>query len=87
MSAPGEADSLLIQAAIGRPHNKCTFCMVHRKGPADLTQLKNEGLTRIQVGLESGDDEVLARSKKGTDSAEQIQAGVRVRETGIGLSE
>ena len=49
--------------------------------------MKDAGLTRIHVGLESGDDEVLARIKKGTDSAEQIQAGIWVREAGITLSE
>jgi len=38
------------------------------------------------VGLESGDDEVLKRIKKGTDSAEQITAGLWAREAGIELS-
>lgn len=60
---------------------------IYLKGPADLAQLKKAGLTRIHVGLESGDDEVLARIKKGTHSAEQIRAGIWVREAGISLSE
>lgn len=30
---PSEAGSLLVQATIGCPWNKCTFCMVYKKGP------------------------------------------------------
>lgn len=154
---PSESDSLLIQATIGCPHNKCTFCMVYKKGPryavrpvseivADLREarrvygdcfrsiffpagnsiampaedlaevlrcakelfpglqrmtvygsskyilqkgekglkdLARAGLSRIHVGLESGDDEVLADVRKGSDSGQQIEAGVMLRRTGI----
>jgi radical SAM superfamily enzyme YgiQ (UPF0313 family) len=60
---------------------------IHRKGLADLIRLRQAGLTRIHVGLESGDDTVLLRIKKGTNAREQIEAGRWVREAGIELSE
>ncbi len=158
---PSEADSLLIQATVGCPHNKCTFCMVYKRGPRykvrpvaeikedmdaaariygrsvrtlffpagntiamptddlaeicdyarrlfpaleritvygssqyihkkglkDLRRLREAGLSRIHVGLESGDDVVLARIKKGTTRRQQIEAGLMVKEAGIELSE
>ncbi len=58
-----------------------------RKSLEDLKRLKEAGLTRIHVGLESGDDEVLAFVRKGASAAEMIEGGRKILEAGISLSE
>ncbi len=60
---------------------------IYEKGLEELRALRQSGLSRIHVGFESGDDEILRRIKKGADAATQIQAGIWVREAGIELSE
>jgi radical SAM superfamily enzyme YgiQ (UPF0313 family) len=53
----------------------------------DLIRLREGGLTRLHLGLESGDDEVLSRVKKGASAQEMIDAGLKVKQTGFELSE
>jgi radical SAM superfamily enzyme YgiQ (UPF0313 family) len=157
---PSEAGSLLIQATIGCPHNRCTFCslykekkfrirpveeikadikaacdyygagvqsiffpdgntivmkteqlldiihyarscfpyleritvygsarFVNRKSLEELRSLKEAGLGRIHMGMESGDDEVLREIQKGTTAAEIIAAGTKLKQAGIEVSE
>ena len=158
---PSEANSLLVQATIGCPWNKCTFCMVYKNGPKfkirpvkeikedilwakknygssvktvffpsgntiimktddfveilkytrklfpylkritiygssqymvqkgldDLKKIAKAGLSRIHVGLESGDDITLKRVKKGSTKDTQIKAGNLVKKASIELSE
>jgi radical SAM superfamily enzyme YgiQ (UPF0313 family) len=59
---------------------------IHKKGPQGLKRLADAGLSRIHVGLESGDDVILKRIKKGTVSQEQIEAGKWIMDAGIELS-
>lgn len=53
------------------------------KGESDLRRLAEAGLTRVHVGLESGDDQVLADIRKGADRAGQIAAGKLLHRAGI----
>ncbi len=58
-----------------------------RLTPDDLVRLREAGLTRLHIGLESGCDEVLKYMNKGVTKAEHIAAGRKVKESGIELSQ
>ena len=58
-----------------------------RKSGEDLKAIREAGLDRIHVGLESGSDRVLSLVKKGATSEQHIVAGRKVIEAGITLSE
>ena len=51
-----------------------------------LRRVREAGLDIIYFGLESGDDDILARMDKGVDSEGMIEAARRVKEAGIDLS-
>ncbi len=53
----------------------------------DLKRLKEAGLTRLHLGMESGSDFLLAYMHKGVTKEQHVIAGRRVRESGIELSE
>lgn len=58
-----------------------------RKSLEDLKMLKNAGLDRLHVGLESGDDDVLKHVNKGVTAKEHIEGGIKAKEAKIELSE
>jgi radical SAM superfamily enzyme YgiQ (UPF0313 family) len=60
---------------------------IARKTLEELRELHNAGLSRIHVGLESGYDPILKLVQKGVTARELIDAGRKVKESGISLSE
>jgi len=59
---------------------------VLRRSVDELKALKEMKLGILYMGVESGDDEVLQRIKKGATHAEMVKAEARVKESGILLS-
>lgn len=59
---------------------------IRTKSLADLLTLKERGIDRIYMGLESGDDSVLSAIRKGNTSQQLIEAAQKVRKAGIFLS-
>ncbi|MDD4169485.1 MAG: radical SAM protein [Desulfotomaculaceae bacterium] len=58
-----------------------------RKSVDELAQLKQAGISRVHVGLESGCDAVLKFMDKGITAQQHIDAGKKVKAAGISLSE
>jgi len=58
-----------------------------RKSLEELKAIHEAGLDRLHVGLETGDDELLKRVKKGVTGAEHLEGGKRAMEAGFQLSE
>jgi radical SAM superfamily enzyme YgiQ (UPF0313 family) len=57
-----------------------------KKTMEDLRELKAAGLGIIYLGVESGDQVVLDKVRKGTTYEKLVQAGKKVKEAGIKLS-
>lgn len=65
----------------------CRSKTAARKSVEELKRLKEAGLSRIHIGLESGCDPVLDFIRKGSTAADHIQGGRNVVAAGISLSE
>ena len=60
---------------------------VSKKTVEELRDLYRVGLSRIHIGLETGYDPLLQYMKKGVTAQEHIDAGKKVKESGISLAE
>jgi hypothetical protein len=60
---------------------------VSRKSLDELRSLHRAGLSRLHLGLESGYDRLLEYIRKGVTAQELVEAGRKVKESGISLSE
>jgi hypothetical protein len=58
-----------------------------RRSVEDLRKLREAGLTRIHIGMESGYDPLLAFIRKGVTAADHVTGGQRIVAAGISLSE
>ncbi len=58
-----------------------------RKSLTELKELRNAGLDRIHIGLETGYDPLLAYMEKGCTARDHIEGGKKVKEAGISLCE
>lgn len=58
-----------------------------RKSQEELNRIRQAGLNRIHIGMESGYDPLLKFMKKGVTGQEHIDAGVKIKAAGMELSE
>jgi radical SAM superfamily enzyme YgiQ (UPF0313 family) len=59
---------------------------IKMKSLKDLVELRKSGLGILYLGVETGDDEILKRIRKGTSANNLVNMGKKVKEAGIKLS-
>jgi len=59
---------------------------IRKKSVEELRELKERGLGIVYLGIESGNEQILANIRKGTTVARIVEAARRVKEAGITLS-
>lgn len=73
--------------SLDRITSYCRSKTAAKKSVEELRQIREAGLTRIHVGMESGSDAVLKLVNKGMTADDHIKGGSNIREAGIELSE
>jgi radical SAM superfamily enzyme YgiQ (UPF0313 family) len=89
---PGELVTILLLLAERFPEGQRVTSYTRSRTVArlelpDLQSIRQAGLNRLHIGLESGCNEVLRRMHKGTTRRNQIVAGQKVKQAGMELSE
>ncbi len=72
---------------IRRVTSYCRSRTARHKSVEDLKRIRDAGLDRIHVGLESGCDDVLKFIRKGVTAADHVEGGQRLVAAGISLCE
>jgi radical SAM superfamily enzyme YgiQ (UPF0313 family) len=73
--------------SVARITTYCRSKTAARKSLAELQSLRDAGLARIHVGMESGLDPLLTLIHKGVTAADHIEGGQKIRAAGISLCE
>jgi len=73
--------------SLNRITSYCRSKTAAKKTVDEFREMKEAGLTRIHVGMESGADPVLEFMDKGMTAEDHMKGGVNIREAGIELSE
>ena len=72
---PSEANSLLIQATVGCPHNRCTFCLVYK----DDIAYKVRDIKAIKEDMQEAADDFVTVLTENLINAEDISASTTDR--------
>jgi radical SAM superfamily enzyme YgiQ (UPF0313 family) len=72
---------------LSRITSYCRSKTAAKKPLEELKEIREAGLTRIHVGMESGSDAVLKLTDKGMTADDHIKGGRTIKEAGIELSE
>jgi hypothetical protein len=72
---------------INRITSYCRSRTASHKSVEDLKRLREAGLTRVHIGLESGYDPLLEFMRKGVTAADHIEGGRRIVASGLSLCE
>lgn len=71
---------------VGRIGTYANAKSIRKKSVEELSALRERGLGIVYLGIESGNEEVLARIRKGATCEQIVEAARRVKEAGITLS-